>query len=128
MSYQERLPHGPVVICDCCGAVGAIGDRDWRQARGAGLTHPVHLCHSCQRHAVWCDAHQAYHLPETLHRKPCITCGGLFTARVSLGIDHCPSCRRDFGVAVAASTIQPPHHDLLRELVSHFPWRGSRRH
>jgi hypothetical protein len=37
MSYREHAPYGSVVVCDCCGKVGAIGDRDWRQVRGSSV-------------------------------------------------------------------------------------------
>ncbi|NWG20111.1 MAG: hypothetical protein HXY39_07250 [Chloroflexi bacterium] len=129
MSYQERAQYGPVVVCDCCGTFGAIGDRDWRQMRGSGADDAVHLCPGCRRRAVWCEVHQQYHLPESLHRRACVTCGGLFTARVELGLEHCPACRRELGVVLPPVTPPPVRRTTgLRLLMSHLPWHASRRH
>jgi hypothetical protein len=102
MSYREHAPYGSVVVCDCCGKVGAIGDRDWRQVRGSSVHDAMHLCRACRRQAVWCDVHQTYHLPEAFHRRPCAACGGLFTAQVAWNLDYCPSCRRERGIVVSA--------------------------
>lgn len=123
MSYQERARHGTIVACDCCQRFGAIGDRDWRQVRGDSAANALHLCRVCQKQAIWCETHQTYHLPEILHRKPCTACGGLFTAQVALQFDHCPSCRRTLGIAVATQTAQPARRGGLRMLVDHLPWR-----
>jgi hypothetical protein len=56
MSYREHAPYGSVVVCDCCGKVGAIGDRDWRQVRGSSVHDAMHLCRACrgERYGVTC--------------------------------------------------------------------------
>lgn len=128
MSYQEHAPYGPVVVCDCCGNIGAIGDRDWRQVRGSGVEDARHLCRACRRRAVWCEVHQTYHLPETLHRRPCVACGGLFTAPAGWNLEYCPSCRRERGIVVAAQA--PANHEPTgwREWSRLFSWRALRRY
>lgn len=127
MSYQERYPCGPVVICDCCGSIGAIGDRDWRQVRGSGVDDAMHLCRACQRRAVWCEVHQTYHLPETLHRRPCVDCGGLFTAQVASNLEHCPSCRRERGIVVPIPVQAGRERRERRAWSWLFLWRTLRR-
>lgn len=126
MSYQKHATYGSVVACDCCGSIGAIGDRDWRQVRGSGIADAMHLCRACRRRAVWCEAHQTYHLPESFHRRPCVACGGLFTAQVAWNLEHCPSCRRERGIVISipvqASTERRERWSWL------FPWRALRRH
>ncbi|MGB9751274.1 hypothetical protein [Roseiflexus castenholzii] len=128
MSYQERQPCGPVVVCDCCGSIGAIGDRDWRQVRGNGIDNARHLCRACHRRAVWCEVHQTYHLPETFHRRPCIACGGLFTAQVALNLEYCPSCRREHGILVSIPAQARNERKEWRMWSWLFPWRVLRRH
>ncbi|GIV99902.1 hypothetical protein [Roseiflexus sp.] len=128
MSYQERQPCGPVVVCDCCGSIGAIGDCDWRQVRGNGIDDARHLCRACRRRAVWCEVHQTYHLPETFHRRPCIACGGLFTAQVALNLEYCPSCRRERGILVSIPAQARNERKEWRMWSWLFPWRALRRH
>ncbi|MDW8214843.1 MAG: hypothetical protein RMJ55_14895, partial [Roseiflexaceae bacterium] len=118
----------PVVVCDCCGSIGAIGDRDWRQVRGSGIEDAMHLCQACRRRAVWCEVHQTYHLPETLHRRPCAACGGLFTAQVAWGLEFCPSCRRERGIVVTAPAPTDTKHTGWRAWSWLFPWRMLRQH
>ncbi len=126
MSYQEREPYGSVVVCDCCQSIGAIGDRDWRQVRGSGADDAMHLCRACRRRAMWCEVHQTYHLPETFHRRPCVDCGGLFTAQMSWNLEYCPSCRRERGVIIS---IPAQASRKQRDKWSwFFPWRALRRH
>jgi len=107
VSYQEYRRFGDVVVCDVCKRVGAVGDRDWREMRKDARGAPIHLCHECRRAAVWCAAHAQYHLPDSLHRRPCIACGGLFTSQVSHGIEHCPQCRRSLPAPAGAPAPAP---------------------
>jgi hypothetical protein len=107
MSFQKHASFEFVVMCDACHAIGAIGDRDWKKVRVNGDGHAIHLCRHCMKHAEWCAVHQCYHLPEQLHRCPCVLCGGLFTARVSQHIEHCPSCRRIEAVAARYANCAP---------------------
>jgi hypothetical protein len=95
MSFQIKPRYGKMVVCDACGDFGVIGDWDWRKMRCDELGQPMHLCRVCRPSAVWCSSHQQYHLPNSLHRRPCAICGGLFTSQVSQNIEHCPQCRRD---------------------------------
>lgn len=106
MSIQTSGAH-ELVTCDLCGASGRAGDTRFRLMRrdAAGRSH--HLCPSCRVWAEWCEAHQQYHQPEDLHRRACASCGGLFTARVRLHIEHCPSCQRARAPQPAAHA-EPP--------------------
>ena len=122
MSYREHAPYGSIVVCDCCGKVGAIGDRDWRQVRGSSVHDAMHLCRACRRQAVWCDVHQTYHLPEAFHRRPCAACGGLFTAQVAWNLDYCPSCRRERGIVVSAPASANSGGAGWRVWSWRFPW------
>ncbi|KAB8142622.1 hypothetical protein F8S13_13785 [Chloroflexia bacterium SDU3-3] len=93
MSYQHKS-YGWVVVCNVCNEFGPIGDRYLRRMEGGTDEDPIHLCAKCASIAMWCDAHQTYHLPDSLHRHACADCGGLFTSVVSEQIYRCPSCQR----------------------------------
>jgi len=108
MSYQGERLYERVVVCDICGSWGAIGDLDWRKMRHSTYEHPIHLCRKCRPHAIWCVAHQQYHLADSLHRRPCVACGGLFTAQVGQQIEHCPQCRRGLPASAARPTQNQP--------------------
>ncbi len=98
-AFQSFEARYDVVVCDLCGTYGAVGDSDWREVRAAADGHARHLCRECGRRAVWCAIHDSYHLPDSNHRRPCIGCGGLFTARVSEARERCPSCQRALRLA-----------------------------
>lgn len=137
MSYQEMARFGHVVVCDLCEAVGAIGDRDWREMRRDATGAPLHVCRKCRKEAVWCQVHQQYHRANELHRRPCIMCGGLYTAAITRDTNYCPSCAR---AALppqpgAARGVQPARreqasvlHQLLIDLQHLFtePWTSGR--
>jgi hypothetical protein len=112
VSYQECAHHIDAVVCDICGRCGAIGNRDWREMRQDDHGAPIHLCRICRRSAVWCAAHSQYHLPESLHRRPCIVCGGLFTSKVGQNIEHCRQCRRALLLPPAHTPDRPGSHLL----------------
>jgi hypothetical protein len=111
MSYQE-IREVALVVCDGCGARGAVGDRDWRQMRRTSAGAAAHLCPSCRRSAIWCEAHQRYHRPGDSHRCACADCGGLYTTTIDSGIARCPSCQRAHTPARPAA--DPPHHSRER--------------
>lgn len=116
MSFHKHVGCEFVVVCDACRAIGAIGDRDWKKVRVNEDGHALHLCRNCQHRAVWCATHQSYHLPEQLHRRACVLCGGLFTSQVAQQIEHCPSCRRIDGVAAYyAERTRHTHGQTLRQ-------------
>lgn len=117
MSYQERFDHVDVVVCDICGRCGAIGNRDWREMRQDEHGAAIHLCRTCRRSALWCAAHEQYHLAESLHRRPCIVCGGLFTSKVGQNIEHCPQCRRTLSLP-PARTPNRSGADLVASLLT----------
>jgi hypothetical protein len=94
VSYQKRYNFPRVVVCDICDSFSAVGDWNWRKMRYDQNNKPIHLCPQCRPAAIWCEAHQQYHLANTLHRRPCVACGGLFTVPVEKPIAHCPQCRR----------------------------------
>jgi hypothetical protein len=102
VSFQNKERYGWMVVCDLCGCFGAIFDRDWREMRKDSSGEPAHLCRRCRRDAVWCEVHKQYHRPEDNHRRACVMCGGLFTARVNQRINRCPSCLRAGRLAVGA--------------------------
>jgi hypothetical protein len=97
MSYDSKRGDVRVVICDICGDFSWIGDRHWREMPQHTSEQPIHLCLACRPVAVWCPAHQQYHLPDTFHRHACVDCGGLFTSVVRDALTRCPSCRRAVG-------------------------------
>lgn len=107
MSFQSRGTYD-VIMCDVCKAVSAVGDTRMRLVRrdASGTSH--HLCPDCRVWAEWCEAHQQYHRPDDLHRKPCAECGGLYTSRVSQHIEHCPSCLRALSPAPAGQLAGSP--------------------
>jgi len=103
MSYQYKRADVCVVVCDICGDFSWVSDRHWRTMPESAPEQPIHLCQMCQNVALWCSAHQQYHLPEALHRCACVDCGGLFTSVVAHAITRCPSCRR-----TASASLPPP--------------------
>jgi hypothetical protein len=94
VSFQVKPRYGNMVVCDICGDFGVIGDWDWRKMGVDGQGRPIHLCKRCRPAAAWCAIHQQYHLRTSLHRRPCVACGGLFTSAFNQRIEHCPQCRR----------------------------------
>lgn len=127
MSYDMKGTDVHVVICDICSDFSWIGDHDWHVMPHRSGEEVIHLCRPCRRVAVWCPAHQQYHLPDAFHRQPCIDCGGLFTSIVQDVITRCPSCRRA-ATDYPAQTIPPAQErprSLLRLL---FSPRAGHRH
>jgi hypothetical protein len=127
MSYQLLQNHIKVVVCDICNDFSGMGDRAWRRMRYDAHNQPIHLCSKCRSKAVWCAAHQQYHLKDSQHRRPCVVCGGLFTSYVRQEIEHCPQCRRDLPAPAQTPIRQPSFLASLRSLVSHWP-DGSKTH
>ncbi|MFL5802558.1 MAG: hypothetical protein ACJ8CR_12565 [Roseiflexaceae bacterium] len=126
MSYEYKRPDVQVVVCDLCGDFSWISDRHWREMPQRTGEQPIHLCQICQRVAVWCPAHQQYHLLDAFHRRGCVDCGGLFTSVVRDQITRCPSCRR----AAGDQPAQPAQREIgrRRSLVQLlFAPRGSHR-
>ena len=99
MSYQYKRADIYVVVCDACGEFSWVSDRRWRAMPQGSESAPIHLCQACQPQALWCQAHQQYHLPEVLHRHACSDCGGLFTSAARDQLTSYPSCRRAAGAA-----------------------------
>jgi len=123
MSYQYKRADVCVVVCNICGDFSWVGDRHWRAMPEGTSEQPIHLCQQCQNVALWCSAHQQYHLPTALHRCACADCGGLFTSVVANVITRCPSCRRTTGDNAPPPT-QPhtkPTPSLLHRLFSPHP-------
>jgi hypothetical protein len=118
MSYQYKRADICVVVCDVCGEFSWVSDRHWRKMPESTTEQPIHLCQACQNVALWCPAHQQYHLPEALHRCACVDCGGLFTSVVAQGIMRCPSCRRLAGnnVPPAAQPSAKPAPSFIHRL------------
>jgi hypothetical protein len=106
MSYQFKRADVQVVVCDICGDFSWVSNRDWREMPQRTGEQPIHLCRACQRVAVWCPAHQQYHLPDVFHRRACVDCGGLFTSVVRDAITRCPSCRRMAGDDPARAALR----------------------
>src|SRR6185503_4819381 len=119
MSYQLLENRITIVVCDICGEFSAMGDRDWSRMRYDAHDQPIHLCNKCRATAVWCAAHQQYHLEDSQHRRPCIVCGGLFTSYVRQNIEHCPQCRHDLP-APPPSAHQPNFLASLRSLLPYW--------
>jgi hypothetical protein len=117
MSYQLLQNHITIVVCDICGEFGAKGDRDWSKMRYDAHEEPIHLCYKCRASAVWCAAHQQYHLEDSQHRRPCADCGGLFTSYVRHNVEHCPTCQRNQPVPPQAPVRQPNFLASLRGLL-----------
>src|SRR5215475_9844998 len=93
VSFISKEIYGWVVVCDVCLSIGALCERDWREMGHDANGQPIHLCRACRKSAVWCEHHRCYHRPDDNHRRPCTTCGGLFTAKVASRHEYCPSCR-----------------------------------
>ena len=120
MSYQYKRADVYVVVCDICSDFSYIGDQHWRMMPQGSAEHPIHLCATCQRVALWCPTHAQYHLPDTLHRRACVDCGGLFTSIVRDAIIRCPACRRntgDYAADPAPSNRERPR-SLMQQLFS----------
>ena len=126
MSYQLLHNHITIVACDVCGKFGAKGDRDWCKMRYDAQGEPIHLCYKCRASAVWCAAHQQYHLEDSQHRRPCVVCGGLFTSFVRQNIEHCPQCRRLLPEPPPAPARQLNILASLRALLPR--WANSKAH
>ena len=94
MSYQYKRPDAQVVVCDACNDTSWMSDPQWRPTSQSSAERPLHLCPKCRHVAIWCSAHQQYHMPDAFHRRACVDCEGLFTSVVRDGIVRCPSCRR----------------------------------
>ena len=106
MSYQYKRADVCVVVCNICSDFSWVGDSRWRTMPQSTSEQPIHLCKKCQCVALWCSAHQQYHLPHIFHRCACIDCGGLFTSVVADAITRCPSCRRI--AAPSVPSTNPP--------------------
>ena len=115
MSYQYKRADVCVVVCNICGDFSWVGDRHWRKMPESTSEQPIHLCLTCQNVALWCSAHQQYHLPAALHRCACADCGGLFTSVMADAITRCPSCRR-----VAGGSLPPPTQPNVKPAPSFF--------
>ena len=127
MSYQYKRVDIRVVVCDTCGGFSWMSDRRWRRMPHDSGAAPIHLCQTCQRHALWCQAHQQYHLPEVFHRQACSDCGGLFTSVVRDTLTRCPSCRRVVGADTPQTVL--PSSDRPRSLIQKlFAPRASNPH
>src|SRR4026208_1296522 len=63
MSYQYKRADVCVVVCNICGDFSWVGDNRWRTMPESTSEQPIHLCKTCQCAALWCSAHQQYHLP-----------------------------------------------------------------
>lgn len=127
MSYQSTQHNTRVIVCDICQASGPATDHRWRPTRHSTTERPMHLCPSCWRVAVWCPAHQAYHLPDAFHRRACADCGGLFTSVVREEITRCPACRRAAG-GLPARQASAPAKQPRTWMRAFFTARGSERH
>lgn len=114
MSYQLHAEKVPVVACDLCERIGAIGDRDWREMRTTAAGQRLHLCPQCRGRARWCEVHQAYHAPTDLHRCACAECGGLHTSVVADQIAYCPSCMRRHARPPSTAPRTNPLRQVLR--------------
>jgi hypothetical protein len=113
MSFQYKRADVRVVVCDICDDFSWAGDSRWRTMPHSTSEHPIHLCKICQCVALWCSAHQQYHLPNALHRCGCADCGGLFTSVVADAITRCPSCYRAAGI-----TLPPPAQPATKPAAS----------
>lgn len=110
MSFEYKRSDCRVVVCDICSKCSYVGDRQWRLMPHQNAEQPIHLCPECRLVAIYCAAHQQYHLPQTMHRHACADCGGLFTSVVRDRITQCPGCRRAAGqpsVPAAQAPAQP---------------------
>jgi hypothetical protein len=118
-----------VVACDVCRQIAAIGYGAWRLMRHTTDGQPRHLCPGCRKAAQWCEAHQTYHLPTELHRRPCVSCGGLFTAQVDLGRQHCPACARSLTPEGQHPLYERSHAHHAVAGLTHLieQWSSSRR-
>ncbi len=127
MSYQYKRADAQVVVCDACGDYSWVSDPQWRPTRQSSAEHPLHLCPKCRHAAIWCSAHQQYHLPHESHRRACADCGGLFTSVVRDAIVRCPACRRLAGDLPRPAPLPEPKRpgSFVRQLLS---FRGSHRH
>jgi protein-arginine kinase activator protein McsA len=119
MSYQYKRADICVVVCDTCGDFSWVSDNRWHEMPHGSSAAPIHLCQACRRHALWCSAHQQYHLPDTFHRQHCRDCGGLFTSVARDRLTRCPSCRRAAGEdpAPIARPVSSPPRSLLQRLL-----------
>jgi hypothetical protein len=107
MSFRSKGRYD-LVACDMCGITGAVGDTRFRLMRQDSHSLPQHLCPDCRVWAEWCPTHQQFHRPSDLHRCACRSCGGLYTSRVELRIEHCPSCLRELQTALPVSAAAAP--------------------
>jgi hypothetical protein len=116
-----------LVRCDMCGGESFYKSPGWRLMRHTADGQPVHLCDECRAGAIWCAEHQRYHRAGEMHRRPCAGCGGLFTARADLGLEHCPACARAHAPAGPRYEAPPARRagaaiaHLFHELAHH--WR-----
>jgi len=106
MSFQYKRADVRVVVCDICDNFSWVSDNRWRTMPQSTSEKPIHLCKMCRCVALWCSAHQQYHLPNALHRCACADCGGLFTSVMAAAITRCPACHRSASASVPALT--PP--------------------
>ena len=127
MSIQLRNNLYHVVVCDICGDFSYVGDRNLRQMPMHGADGSLHLCRACRTNALWCAAHGAYHPADTMHRQPCVDCGGLFTSVVKAQLSHCPACRRTHAAqpVVQPASAPTPARSWLELL---FAPRAGQRH
>jgi hypothetical protein len=124
MSFRSKGRYD-IVACDLCGTTGAVGDTRFRLMRQDSRSQPHHLCPDCRVWAEWCPTHQQYHRPSDLHRRACRSCGGLYTSRVELRIEHCPGCLRELQPAPAASSpAARPTSSRRRSLAGLFEQLG----
>lgn len=123
MSYQYKRPDTQVVVCDACSDFSWVSDPQWRPTQQSSAEHPLHLCPKCWHVAIWCLAHQQYHLPDVFHRRACVDCGGLFTSVVRDAIIRCPSCRRLAGdLPTQPPPVEPKRAgSFVRQLFSFRP-------
>ena len=123
MSYQ-RKSYGWITVCDICQEFGPIGDRYIRAMPHSTADEPRHLCNCCRSQAVWCEAHNVYHLGESFHRHACSDCGGLFTSVARAQLRQCPSCRP----AMVPTATAPQVPTERRFLASVSSWLAQALH
>ena len=126
MSYQYKRNDIRVIVCDVCGDFSSPGDHRWQPTAQSTVERPIHICPACRRVALWCPAHQQYHLPNSFHRHACADCGGLFTSVVRDALTRCPACRR--AAAEIPRPSAPPRNERPRSWVQSLfaPRNGQR--